>query len=201
MLLATWLDILLSQLTITGRHWNVCYTIWEALWNVVYSTNRRSQVIELVSLTTNRARDINDRKSTSGYMFQITGGAVTWKSKKESCVVLSTAEAEYIALSSAAQESVWLRQFTSELGCPTKGQITIFEDNQSALSKNPKFHGCAKNIDIKQHYIWEQVNSGTIKPKYCPTAPNIFTKGLSREQFCRLGNKVGTMLMNLPVEH
>ena len=54
------------------------------------------------------AGDLGDRKSTSGYLFQISGGAVTWRSKKQSCVVLSTAEAEYMALSSAAQEAVWL---------------------------------------------------------------------------------------------
>ena len=54
------------------------------------------------------AGDINDRKSTSGYIFQISGAAVTWRSKKQGCLALSTAEAEYVALSSAAQESVWL---------------------------------------------------------------------------------------------
>ena len=56
------------------------------------------------------AGDVNDRKSTSGNLFQISGGAVTWSSKKQSCVVLSTAEAEYVALSSEAQEAVWMRQ-------------------------------------------------------------------------------------------
>ena len=58
------------------------------------------------------AGDLGDRKSTSGYLYQISGGAVTWRSKKQSCVALSTAEAEYMALSSAAQEAVWLRQLT-----------------------------------------------------------------------------------------
>ena len=59
--------------------------------------------------------DINDRKSTSGYIFNLNGGGVSWSSKKQSCVALSTAEAEYIALSAAAQESIWLKQLTSEL--------------------------------------------------------------------------------------
>ena len=65
------------------------------------------------------------------------------------------AEAEYIALSSAAQESVWLRQLTSEFQCPPKAPTTIFEDNQSAItmSKNPQFRGRAKHIDIKHHFI------------------------------------------------
>ena len=91
------------------------------------------------------AGDLDDRKSTSGYLFQISGGAVTWKSKKQPCVALSTAEAEYMALSCAAQEAVWLRQFTAELGSPPKTATTIFEDNQSAIcmTKNPQFHGRA----------------------------------------------------------
>ncbi len=72
-------------------------------------------MIPLVSqMLTAWAGDVNDRKSTSGYLFLISGGAVTWKSKKQSCVALSTAEAEYVALSSAAQGSVWLRQLSRD---------------------------------------------------------------------------------------
>ena len=59
--------------------------------------------------------DINDRKSTSGYLFQISGAAVSWRSKKQTCVALSTAEAEYMALASAAQEAIWLRQLMADL--------------------------------------------------------------------------------------
>ena len=134
------------------------------------------------------AGDVNDRKSTTGYLFQKSGGAVTWKSKKQSCVALSTAEAEYIALSSAAQESVWLKHLTTELRSPPKSPTTIFEDNQSAIAmtKNPQFHGRAKHIDIKYHFIREQVNCGNAKLEYCPTeemTADIFTKGLNRELF------------------
>ena len=61
------------------------------------------------------AGDVNDRKSTSGYIFQVGGTAVSWKSQKQSCTALSTAEAEYVALSQAAQEAIWLRQLNSDL--------------------------------------------------------------------------------------
>ena len=71
------------------------------------------------------AGDLDDRKSTSGYLFQISGGAETWKSKKQPCVALSTAEAEYMALFCAAQEAVWLRQLTAELGSPPKTAKSI----------------------------------------------------------------------------
>ena len=107
-----------------------------------------------------------------------------WRSKKQACVALSTAEADYVALSSAAQESIWLRRLISELGSPLKTAITIYEDNQSAIAmiKNSQFHGRAKYIDIKYHFICEQVNGGHIKLKYCPTdetTADMFTKPLS----------------------
>lgn len=85
------------------------------------------------------AGDKEDRKSTSGYIFQIAGGPVSWRSKKQDTVALSTAEAEYVALSSAAQECVWLRRLNSELGNLSEGSTTILEDNQSciAMARNP----------------------------------------------------------------
>ena len=89
------------------------------------------------------AGDLDNRKSTSGYLFQISGGPVSWRSKKQSSVALSTAEAEYVALASSAQEAMWIRQLTTELGSAPTEATTIFEDNQSAVSiaRNPQFHG------------------------------------------------------------
>ena len=127
--------------------------------------------------------DINDRKSTSGYLFQISGAAVSWRSKKQTCVALSTAEAEYMALASAAQEAIWLRQLTADLNSRQPGATIIFEDNQSAISmaKNPQFHGRTKHIGIKYHFIREQVNSGTVELRYCCTGEmvaDMLTKGI-----------------------
>ena len=72
------------------------------------------------------------KKSTSSYIFMLSGGPILWSSKKQKCMALSTAEVEYIALSGAAQECPWLRQLevNLELECPPKGPILIFEDNQ-----------------------------------------------------------------------
>ena len=78
------------------------------------------------------AGDIDDRKSMSGYKFQISGAAVSWRSKKQTCVALSTAEAEYMALASAAQEAIWIRQLTTDLRNGPTGATVILEDNQSA---------------------------------------------------------------------
>lgn len=142
------------------------------------------------------AGDTSDRKSTSGYIFMLSGGPVSWSSKKQKCVALSTAEAEYVALSAAAQECLWLRQLEVELGCPPEGPTLIFEDNQStiAMAKNPQFHGRAKHIDIRHHFVREQVANGTIKLDYCSTKDmiaDIMTKGLTREQHCKLREKAG----------
>ena len=142
------------------------------------------------------AGDLDDRKSTSGHLFQISGGAVTWRSKKQTCVALSTAEAEYMALASSVQEAIWMRQLTDELGNGPTEATTIFEDNQSAIcdTKNPQFHGRAKHIGIKYHFIREQVSSGTVKLEYCPTKEMIadmLTKGLHRDQFTKLRDMAG----------
>ena len=137
------------------------------------------------------AGDVNDRKSTSGYIFQVGDTAISWRSRKQSCVALSTAEAEYIALSQAAQEAIWLRQLYTDLQGEPPKPITVYEDNQAAicLSKNPQGHGRSKHIEIKYHFIREQVNKKTIELKYCQTSnmvADMLTKGLGKERFKKL---------------
>lgn len=146
------------------------------------------------------AGDVQDRKSTSGYMFQMSGTAVSWRSKKQSCVALSTAEAEYMALASAAQEAVWLKQLVEELTSKSAKPIVVHEDNQAAIkmTKNPQFHGRAKHIAIKYHFIREQVERGTVKLEYCPTEDmlaDILTKGLTRDKFCKFRIMAGVKTM------
>ena len=144
------------------------------------------------------AGDLDDRRSTSGYIFQVGGTAVSWKSRKQSCVALSTAEAEYIALSQAAQEAIWLKQLNTDLKVESSEPTTIYEDNQAAicLSKNPQGHGKSKHIDIKYHYIRDQVHNRTIELKYCPTenmVADMLTKGLAKERFEKLRASAGLL--------
>ena len=99
------------------------------------------------------AGDTEDRKSTSGYVFMMSGSAVSWRSKKQSSVALSTAEAEYVALSCAAQEAMWLRQLFSNLLQDYKlsEPTTIYEDNQSAIcmaKNNQDSGGMLKTLNI-----------------------------------------------------
>ena len=136
------------------------------------------------------AGDIDDRRSTSGYVFSMSGGAISWRSKRQTCVSLSTAEAEYIALASAAQEAVWLQRLLQDMKAVPSRPMIINEDNQSAiaLTKNPQFHGRTKHVDIKFHYIREQVEQQNIKLVFCPSdnmMADFLTKGLTREKFCK----------------
>ena len=142
--------------------------------------------------------DVGDRKSTSRYQFQIGGTAVSWKSNKQMCVALSTAEAEYIALAAAAQEAIWLRQLTTDLKNGPVGATMIFEDNQAAITmaKNPQFHGRSKHIAIKYHFIRDR---GSMELKYCCTkemVADMLTNGLYRDQFEKLRWMAGVREMD-----
>lgn len=136
-------------------------------------------------------------KSTSGYMFQIGGTAVTWQSRKQSCVALSTAEAEYVSLAGAAQEAVWLRQLIKDLTKKCE-PVKIFEDNQSAIAiaRNPQFHGRMKHINIKYHFVRECVNNNEIVLKYCRTdemVADMLTKALGKIKFEKLRELAGVV--------
>ena len=148
------------------------------------------------------AGDLDDRKSTSGYLFRLSGAPISWRSRKQTSVALSTAEAEYVSLSSATQEVMWLRRLTSELkNGPTKATV-LYEDNQSAIAMTRKaqFHGRAKHIAIRHHFVREKVSEGVVELKYCPTdrmIADMLTKGLSCAVFERLRNEAG--IIPLPV--
>ena len=115
------------------------------------------------------AGDLDDRRSTSGYLFKLSGAAVRWRSKKQYCVALSTAEAEYMALASATQEAVEMQRLQNDLNEASVKSTLIYEDNQSTIcmAKNPQYHGRAKHIEIKFHYIREQVEKKAIQLEYC----------------------------------
>ena len=100
--------------------------------------------------------DLDDRHSTTGNVFLLAGGAISWVSKKQAVVALSTSEAEYVALSLAAQEAAWLQKFLTELQITSK-PIVIMEDNQGAiaLARNLIAHSRTKHIDIRYHFIRE----------------------------------------------
>ena len=142
------------------------------------------------------ASHADDRRSTSGNVFVMSGGAISWTSKKQPTVALSTSESEYIALCFATQEAVWLRQLMKDLQMDCTTATTMYEDNQGAIamSRNPVLHKRTKHNDIKYHFVREKTQDGTIELNYCPTnemVADILTKPLSKGQFeylrCKLG--------------
>ena len=131
------------------------------------------------------AGDIDTRRSTTGYCFTLGSGAISWSSKKQPTVALSSTEAEYRAACSAATEAVWLRRLLEELGAPQSTSTLIWCDNQSciAIAKNPVFHARTKHIKVHYHYVREQILSGNLHLSYCPTKDNaadIFTRPLGQ---------------------
>ena len=126
-------------------------------------------------------------RSTGGYLVRIGTGAVSWSSKLQSLVALSTTEAEYVAAVEAGKEMVWLRQFLGELGYPQHAPSVLRMDNQSAISvaKNPEHHGRMKHLDLRWYWLRDVVDQGLIEPSFIPTddmAADILTKPLLRLQ-------------------
>jgi hypothetical protein len=129
--------------------------------------------------------DYPTRKSTTGYIFFYANAPVSWSSKIQKTVALSSCEAEYMALKEAIKEFVWLTSLFNGIGSlKTCNSKILLTDNQSAidLSKNPEYHARSKHIDIQYHYVREIIQSGQVSLKYVSTKNNIadvLTKPLS----------------------
>jgi hypothetical protein len=144
------------------------------------------------------ANDTSDRKSISGYVTIMAGGAVAWSSKKQQTVALSTAEAEYVAATHIAKQVLWHRTLFQELDFPLASTSTIFTDNQAAISisHHPEFHSRTKHIDIAHHFLRDLISQGTINTVYVNTRDNLadlFTKGLSRDIHENLTSRIGIL--------
>ncbi|XP_075157670.1 uncharacterized protein LOC142230938 [Haematobia irritans] len=129
------------------------------------------------------AEDAKDRKSNSGYIFQINGGAISWSFRKQTSVSLSSTEAEFIALSEACKEAIWLRKLLNDMKIIQNGPTNIFEDNQSCLRiiKDEKLSNRTKHIDTKIHFVKDHVEEGNVVCVYCPSemmVADIMTKPL-----------------------
>ena len=106
---------------------------------------------------------VDDRRSVSGTVFTIAGGAVTWQAQRQKSVALSTVEAEYMAACQAAKDAVWLRALLVGLGLNASAPTSIHCDSQGAiaLAKNPEHHQRSKHIDMRYHFVREQVTGGS----------------------------------------
>jgi hypothetical protein len=141
---------------------------------------------------TDWAGDLETRRSTTGYCIFLADAIVSWCSRRQKVVVLSSTEAEYIAMTESARQLVWIRNLFKEIGHEIKHPLPLNCDNQGAmfLAENPAQEGRSKHIAIKYHYIREAVQEHKqLELFYVPTQDqraDIFTKNVTFDKF-RLG--------------
>jgi len=143
------------------------------------------------------ANDKLDRKSITGWVAKVNGDVVSWASKKQRTVAQSTCEAELYAEAAAMNEVLWLRGLLAELKLDVKMPSTIFGDNQSAIALSE--HGVkserTKHVDVKYHFITDEISKGAVQVKWVPSAEqqaDIFTKALAAPVFELLRKQIMT---------
>ena len=139
---------------------------------------------------------MDSQKSTSGYCFFIGKGAVSWSSKLQQTVALSTTEAEYQACVHTGKEAIWFRSFLTELGYQLNGPTLLRLDNRSAMAvaNNPEHHSCMKHVDIKLHWIREKVRKHQIHLEFVSThdmTADLFTKPLPKLKHAHHHSRLG----------
>lgn len=162
---------------------------------LTFNSNESTDLIGYVD--SDWGSDINDRKSTSGYVFKLFNCPIMWSSRKQSTVSLSSSEAELKALSSAVVEACWLKNILKDFEisvCP----ITIFVDNQAAISigNNPENNKRVKHVDIKFNFIKEKIDSNIVVLKFVKTdcqLADFFTKSLPVSKFNNFRDLLGLM--------
>jgi hypothetical protein len=137
-----------------------------------------------------------DRHAISGYAFMLFGGAVSWSAKRQEIVSLSTTESEYVAVTHAAKEGLWIRSLLSQLFPGKLDPTTLFSDNQSAiaLAKDHQYHARTKHIDIRFHFIRYVIENGSIRLIYCPTddmVADTLTKALPSAKVKHFASQLG----------
>ena len=110
------------------------------------------------------ANDPDSRRSITGYVFVLAGAPISWQSRQQVSVALSSMEAEHMAACAAAQEALWLRMLLADLGVDITNPVSLKEDNQAAIasSKNPDDHKRSKHIDIRYHFVREKIAAGEL---------------------------------------
>jgi hypothetical protein len=141
------------------------------------------------------AGDKDSRRSTTRYVFTIGGTAVSWISKLQKVVALSTKEAEYVAATEASKEMIWLQRFMEELGKKQENSMLYCESESVIhLAKNSTFHSKTKHIQLRYHFIRNALEDGHLKLEKTHTSQNpadTLTKGVTREKLSSYSVSVG----------
>ena len=182
-------------------HWDQALRILNylrATWNLVisYSQNLIGSLMLRGFSDSDWVGEKDGSRLTSGYIWMLCGGPISWKSRLQPIVALSSTEAEYITITAAAQEGIWLCRVMGKLGFEQVGATDLAVDNEGAiaLSENPQAHLRTKHIWLRYHFIWQYVQEGVIKPYYVSTHKNIadiFTKNLLKDKFLELRQAMG----------
>jgi hypothetical protein len=133
------------------------------------------------------AGDYSTRKSTYGYLFMLNNGPISWKSKRQSTIALSTIEAEFNGLEEATREAIWLKNLLFEIGI-NSGPILIKGDNTGSinLAYNPEYHQRTKHTAIRYYYVRQEVENKNIQVEYISTnemPADGLTKPLPKDKF------------------
>jgi len=170
-------------------HWKAVKHLFKYLkgtmnYKLTYSPTSGSELFVTYS-DADHGGDKSTGRSTSAWVVKMGTGAISWSSKLQSMVTLSTTEAEYIAANLAGQEIIWLQNFFYELGYSVEKPSTLYMDNQSAVAvaKNPEHHGRLKHLDLRYYWLRDVVEEGYISPVHCPTAEmpaDLLTKPLAK---------------------
>ena len=206
---ATRPDILYATITLAQftnnpaeEHWTAVKRIFRYLKgtadHVLTYGGERNAGTELIRYTNADWGSNAHRRSISGYVFTLGGGAIAWSSKKQGRTALSTAEAEYAAATQAVKQLIWHRNLLKELDLPQEQTSILLSDNQAAISisHNPEFHARTKHIDIDLHFLRDHVSEGTMKMEYVPSEDNLadlFTKALPRPRHESLTSRIGLL--------
>ncbi|XP_058758193.1 secreted RxLR effector protein 161-like [Vicia villosa] len=132
-------------------------------FGVLFPSGRNDEESEFMSYSdSDWCGDRVDRRSTSGYLFKFLGGHISWSSKKQAVVALSTCEVEYIAGAVSVCQAVWLLNLLEDLKIEVKKPLKLMIDNKSAikLARNPVLHIRSKHIETKYHFLRRQVQNG-----------------------------------------
>lgn len=131
------------------------YLVYAKKGTIVYGGGRKWPAEVVGYSDADWASNPNDRKSISGYVFMLGGGAISWSSKKQQTVALSSTEAEYMAACHTARHVIWLQNLFRDIGIDIPRGTTLYIDNQStlALTNDEMFHSCTKHIDVQYHFL------------------------------------------------
>ena len=145
----------------------------------------RGEALSLIAGYSNSdyAGDIDSRRSMTGYVFALGNSVISWKATLQPTVTLSTIEAEYMALTEAAKEGIWLKGLVSDMGLH-QDQATVYCDSLSAicLAKDQVDHERTKHIDVRYHFLRNEKRIQVKKVGTVDNPADMFTKPVSSEQ-------------------